>query len=337
MNPALIDVSVLLIFFNRPDLFSQVFEQVKKARPARLFLYQDGPRTDNDMEGIEKCREIVSDIDWDCEVHTKFQNKNYGCDPSGYLADKWAFSITDKCIILEDDCVPSVSFFKFCKEMLDKYEHNPRIWMISGFNHEEISVNVDSDYFFTEFMSIWGWATWRRVIDRWDSQYDFLNNKDQIEKVSRLIDERKLRKDFIQFCKDHKSSGKEHFETILWSSMILNNGLSIMPVKNMINNVGATTNSTHFNSGIKTMPRNYRKIFTMPRYELTFPIKHTDKIEPNERHREEVYKILAWNHPLIKVGRSFEELWLNLKYGNFKNIRKSLRNRAKLCIKTLKG
>ena len=337
MNPALIDVSVLLIFFNRPDLFSQVFEQVKKARPARLFLYQDGPRTDNDMEGIEKCREIVSDIEWECEVHTKFQNKNYGCDPSGYLADKLAFSITDKCIILEDDCVPSVSFFKFCKEMLDKYEHNPRIWMISGFNHEEISVNVDSDYFFTEFMSIWGWATWRRVIDRWDSQYDFLNNKDQIEKVSRLIDERKLRKDFIQFCKDHKSSGKEHFETILWSSMILNNGLSIMPVKNMINNVGATTNSTHFNSGIKTMPRNYRKIFTMPSYELTFPIKHTDKIEPNERHREEVYKILAWNHPLIKVGRSFEELWLNLKYGNFKNIKKSLRNRAKLCIKTLKG
>ena len=121
--PAKTDVAVLLLFFNRPDTFGQVFEQVRLARPSWLFLYQDGPRGERDMAGIEACRQIVSDenIDWECEVHRRYQEKNYGCDPSGYMSHKWAFSIVDKCIVLEDDVVPSQSFFPFCKEMLDRY------------------------------------------------------------------------------------------------------------------------------------------------------------------------------------------------------------------------
>ena len=126
------DIAVLLLFFNRADTFRQVFEAVKEARPSKLFLYQDGPRGERDMAGIEACRAIVSDenIDWECEVHRMYQEKNYGCDPSEYISQKWAFSIVDKCMVLEDDDVPSQSFFPFCKEMLDKYENDERISMI---------------------------------------------------------------------------------------------------------------------------------------------------------------------------------------------------------------
>ena len=124
MKPALVDVPVLILFFNRPQQLSQVFEQVKKARPSRLFLYQDGARNEHDLPGIKACREIVSQIDWECEVERFYQEKNFGCDPSEYISQKWAFSKVDKCIVLEDDDVPSVSFFRFCKEMLDKYEHD---------------------------------------------------------------------------------------------------------------------------------------------------------------------------------------------------------------------
>ena len=59
MKSALVDVPVLILFFNRPQQLSQVFEQVKKARPSRLFLYQDGARNERDLPGIEACREIV--------------------------------------------------------------------------------------------------------------------------------------------------------------------------------------------------------------------------------------------------------------------------------------
>ena len=95
MKEALVDVSVLILFFNRPEPLKQVFAQVREARPARLFLYQDGPRNEKDIEGIRACREVVSQIDWDCEVHQLYQERNYGCDPSEFISQKWAFSQTD--------------------------------------------------------------------------------------------------------------------------------------------------------------------------------------------------------------------------------------------------
>ena len=126
------DISVLILFFNRPEVLKPVFDEVRKAQPARLFLYQDGPRGERDMPGIEACRKIVEQVDWPCEVHRMFQEKNYGCDPSEFISQRWAFSQVDKCIVLEDDDVPTQSFFRFCKEMLDRYENDDRIGMIQG-------------------------------------------------------------------------------------------------------------------------------------------------------------------------------------------------------------
>lgn len=85
-HPAKTDIAVLLLFFTRPDTFGRVFAEVKKARPSRLFLYQDGPRGEQDMPGIEACRKIADDIDWECEVHRMYQDRNYGCDPSEYIS-----------------------------------------------------------------------------------------------------------------------------------------------------------------------------------------------------------------------------------------------------------
>lgn len=146
-HPSQVDVAVLILFFNRPEPLSAVFEQVRKARPSKLFLYQDGARGEKDMPGILACRKVVDEIDWECEVYQWYQEKNFGCDPSEYLSQKWAFSIVEKCIVLEDDDVPSVSFFAFCKELLDRYENDSRICMISGINYDEITPNMPYDYF----------------------------------------------------------------------------------------------------------------------------------------------------------------------------------------------
>ena len=143
--PYKIDVSILILFFNRADVLEKVFEQVRLARPSRLFFYQDGPRGEHDMPGILACRKVVENIDWECEVHTNYQEKNAGCDPSEYLSMKWAFSMTEKLIMLEDDDVPSQSFFPFCKELLDRYENDERIGMIQGCNSEEITPGVEAD------------------------------------------------------------------------------------------------------------------------------------------------------------------------------------------------
>lgn len=338
MKDALVDVSVLILFFNRPNQLGQVFEQVKIARPSRLFLYQDGPRSEKDMPGILACREVVSDIDWKCDVHTLYQEKNYGCDPSEFISQKWAFSMSDKCIVLEDDDIPSQSFFHFCKEMLDRYEDDTRITMISGFNVEEETKDIQEDYFFSTNLSIWGWASWRRVIDQWDEHYTWFDDKQTVSQLENIIRERGYRDDFLPMCRRHKSQGKAFYETILWSHMLLTNGLSIVPRRNLINNLGATADSTHFGGTLETLPSGYRRIFTMKRFEMdafvapndsSFGLKHPKHVMEHLPYRHRTYRIMGWMCPGVKVARSFEELFLNLRYGNFSYIGQAIKNRIK--------
>lgn len=331
MKPALVDISVLILFFNRPQQLSQVFAQVCKARPSRLFLYQDGPRSEKDMPGILACREIVAQVDWECQVETLYQERNYGCDPSEYISQKWAFSHVDRCVVLEDDDMPAVSFFSFCRDMLERYEHDERITMISGFNVEEQTNDVEGDYFFTTNFSIWGWASWRRVVDKWDEHYSWLDNAFAVRQIEELIRERHYRDDFLPMCRKHREQGKAFYETIFWAHMLLSGGLAIVPCRNMINNLGATADSTHFGGSLKTMPRGYRRIFTMRRFEIpeNHKVKHPPYVIEHVAYRQRAYRIMGWMNPMVKVGRSFEELFLNLRYGNFRYIFTSICNRIK--------
>lgn len=325
--PAKIDVAVLLLFFTRSDTFEKAFEAVREARPSKLFLYQDGPRGERDLAGIEACRKIAENIDWECEVYRNYQDRNYGCDPSNYLSQKWAFSIVDKCIVLEDDDVPSQSFFPFCKELLDRYENDERVTMISGFNTDEITPDIQDDYFFTSVQSIWGWASWRRVINRWQGDYAFLDDESSMRLLRSRCKHHGFRQAMIDMARDHRASGKEYYETIMWADMVLNSGLAIMPTRNLINNLGAVNDSTHFSS-LSTMNHRMRRIFTMKRYELDFPLKHPRYVIENVEFKDRYFKVHAWNHPWIKVMNSFEELFLNLKQGNFSYIAKSINRRV---------
>ena len=329
----MIDVSVLILFFNRPDSLREVFAAVRKAAPTRLFLYQDGPRNAGDLAGVEACRAVVSEVDWDCKVERLYQDRNYGCDPSEYMAQKWAFSMVDRCIVLEDDDVPTQSFFRFCKEMLDRYADDERVWMISGFNQEEMTRDVDGDYFFAETFNIWGWASWRRVTDTWDENYSFLDDAAAVDRLKEVIAERGLRDDFLLNCERHRELGRAFYETIFQASMILNNGLAIVSRLNQINNLGASGESTHFAGNVHTMPRGYRKIFTMGKHEMTFPLEHPRYVVPHVAFKRRVFRIMGWGHPWVKMYRSAEELVLNLRYRNFGIIGKAVMRRFKKWFK----
>ena len=328
-HEALVDVSVLLLFHARADHFGQVWQEVKRARPARLFLYQDGPRGEQDEAGIQACRALVADdqIDWECEVHRLYQEKNYGCDPSEYISQRWAFSLTDKCIVLEDDDVPSQTFFTFCKEMLDRYADDPRVTMIAGFNTDEKSP-VEADYFFTQAFSIWGWASWARVVNDWDGEYAWLDGPEQVRRIEEIVRRRKYRSEFLEMCRQHKASGKEYYETIFWSYLLLHDGLAVMPRVNMISNVGMDS-GTHYSGSLATTPRGLRRIFTMGRHDLTFPLRHPAEVAEDFGYKERYYRVNAWGHPWVKVGRSLEELFLNLRYGNFATIGRAIAARIK--------
>lgn len=276
-----VDVAVLLIFFTRVEITIRTFEQIRKARPSRLYLYQDGPRSGrkDDIENIAKCRKsIESMIDWECDVHKFYQEDNLGCDPSEYISQKWMFETEVKGIIIEDDDAMSVSFFCFCKELLDRYEDDTRINIICGMNHLGVYKDCPYDYFFSRLGgAIWGWATWKRVVDSWDSQYKFLGNK-YIKQCLYSEHGKKLSDAFYANCAKHLATGREHYESILGTCGYLNNVVNIVPTKNMTCNCGVGLESTHSTEYHK-LPLSTRRQLFMKTYELEFPLKHPEYIQ----------------------------------------------------------
>ena len=263
-------------------------------------------------------------IDWECEVHKFYQEKNFGCDPSEFLSQRWAFSHENKCIVLEDDDVVSVSFFRFCKELLDKYENDERISMIAGMNHEEVTKDIPYDYFFTSNISIWGWASWSRVVLQWEPDYAFLKDSPTMSLLKGYIDDRGVRKDFLQLAHKHCETGTQYYETILSANMMLNSGLSIVPTKNMVNNIGFSGDSTHFTSSLKMMAKADRKIFEIRRFEVEFPLKHPKYVIENTGYRKRVYEIMAWNRPVDRLWRRIQAAVLKIRYLDFKGFTSSL-------------
>lgn len=306
-HPWEIDVNVLIIFFVRDEVLKQTFEAVRKARPRRLFLWQDGPREGrpDDLGGIARCRQVVENIDWDCEVYTMYNEKNIGCDPSIFYAYKWAFSHVDKCIFLEDDQVPCQSYFQFCKELLDKYENDTRISHICGYNYTEIAPDCDADYLFSSFGS-GAWATWKRVVDEWEGDYAFLQSTVEKNWVRKRYGQ--LAEISLKNAERHQKTGKEFWESIVGCNCMFNNHLVIIPKKNMISNIGLTPNSTHSSTQKKYLPKVTANLFEMPTYEIEFPMKHPKHVLINQSYIKKVYRIMGIGHPFLRCCRKVEYL-----------------------------
>lgn len=319
MKEAKIDVAVLILFFNRPAMLEKVFEQVKQARPSRLYLYQDGPREGrpDDLINIQKCREIVADIDWECEVHRNYQGKNSGCDPSGYLSRKWMFTTEQMGIILEDDCIPSQSFFPFCKELLEKYKDDQRVASICGMNSCEITEYCPYDYFFSTTGSVCGLATWKRVINAWSEYVNFVENDYAVNLFQEVYKNRFKTEKYVQHIKRCNASGVAYFEAIMGGNMLSQNQLLIIPTKNMISNIGFTGESTHGATSFDLMPKGIRRIFNMKTYECEFPLKHPPFMMEDLVFFKKLQRIMGTGYPLVKLYRKCEGVFYKMKVGDF--------------------
>lgn len=320
-NSYLVDVPVLLIFWKRYDIFSKTFESIKKAKPSKLLFYQDGPRNNSDLEDINKCRSLIETIDWKCEIFTHFNNKNVGCDPNVYNAIIWAFSIVDKCIILEDDVVPNNDFFNFCQILLDKYENDTRINMICGMNNQEI-IDRDTSYIFSRFGSIWGWATWKRVIDQWDSTYSLIKSNHY--------------KDFMYYYKTtseydyaikkmitHSKTNIAYHESINLISQISHYQLNIVPTVNLIKNIGLTSDSTHSSENLKLLIKKQREQYNMEQYPINLPLVHPTTVM-QDLSFDEYFRYTRVN----KLIDSIKYQLLKIRYLRFDLIMKSIKKKV---------
>lgn len=307
------DVAVLLIFFTRDKVFAKTFEAVRQARPRKLLLWQDGPRAGrvDDEDGIKRCRKIVENIDWQCEVYRNYQTHNLGCDPSTFYSHKWAFTIVDKCIILEDDCIPSQSFFPFCKELLDKYEFDTRINRICGFNAFSPKY-CPYDYFFSNTGSVWGWATWKRVADTWDESYKILTDEYSLNLLKKKYNNKDFQND-LKKCLRHSKLGIPFWESINTFSRLYNNQVNIISTRSQITNCGITEDATHFPSTMKYISKETLKILSTKGEEVLFPLKEPLFVVDDVFYQEK----LTSNKIIL---RKLDSILKRLVQGEFKSV-----------------
>lgn len=269
--------AVTLIFFNRADTLERVFEKVRMAKPPKLFLVQDGARENNikDAEGICACRKIVENIDWECKVFKNYSEVNLGCGIRPQSGITWSLSQVESTIILEDDCVPEMSFFDYCDEMLEKYRDDERIGYISGLNHFEEWDFGGSSYGFTKGGAIWGWATWRRAWERYDYSVSGINDPYVKKMIKYTLANDKKRIPLWE--KTHafvKAGTKISYWDVQWGFVkYSNNQLVIVPKYNQISNIGVGADSTHAIQNYKTH-RKYVDFNCMPTKPLEFPLTH---------------------------------------------------------------
>lgn len=266
------EIPILLITFNRPFYTKSVLSEIKKHKPKVLYIFQDGARIENSGD-IEKCQEvkemIENEVDWNCELITNYQNQNLGCGYGPVKAITWFFENVDKGIILEDDCLPSSCFFKFCEELLIKYENIHEVSIISGTN---LLVNWKANkpsYLFSLFGNTWGWASWKRSWINFNHSMDGFNDVELRDRIKKFIANDTY---YNQLMSDFKIYSNPERKLDVWDYQWYFNRLSmktysIVPSVNLISNIGFGEDANH------TFDRD-ANISGLPILDLKFPLQY---------------------------------------------------------------
>jgi len=236
----------------------------------------DGPRENKPGEK-EKClaaRKIIDRIDWECEVYKKYSDANLGCKIGISSGIDWFFKNVEQGIILEDDCLPSQSFFWFCEELLNKYKNNEKIMMISGDNFQNGRQRGDGSYYFSKFSHIWGWATWRRAWEHYSVNMEGYPKFKQDKKINAIWSKEYIRKYWLDTF-DQAYENKIDTWDYQWAFSIWKmDGLCVIPNYNLISNIGFRDDATHTKSASKLANQKIQSMDI---------IKHPSKIEQNKK------------------------------------------------------
>ena len=238
---------IAYIIFNRPRHTRETFAAIRAQRPATLLIIADGPREGHptDSDRCRETREIVEEIDWPCQVLHNYATQNMGCKRRVSSGIDWVFEQVERAIILEDDCLPNDDFFSFCDTLLDRYEHDERVWVVTGNNFQGGQIRGDAAYYFSKYNQCWGWATWRRAWQHYRVDLPFWpewkHTKDwrakTLDSVERTVWSRLL---------DRVKNGEIDTWDYQWTACAwYHAGLTATPNVNLVTNLGFGPDATH--------------------------------------------------------------------------------------------
>jgi len=270
---------ILFLIFNRPAQTERVFAEIARAQPSKLLIVADGPRSDRrgEVERCEAVRRIVERVNWDCEILRNYSDVNLGCGRRVASGLEWTFSLVEEAIVLEDDTLPSPSFFPFCEQLLDKYRDDTRVMHISGNNYLSTASRREHSYYFSRYDHIWGWATWRRAYRHYDFEmalWPALREKRWLQAYLGNGIEAQWWQDSFNRASTGTRSIYDSWDTQWLYSIWTQNGLSITPSVNLVTNIGWDANATHTSA-------TDNPLSVLPLGEIQFPLRHPPQMVPD--------------------------------------------------------
>lgn len=296
MKTNYLETPVLFLVFNRPDTAEKVFQRIRMAKPRRLFVSADGPRANKvgEQQKCETTRALIKGIDWKCELYTNYSKTNLGCRIAVSSGIDWFFSHVDEGIILEDDCVPDVSFFSFCQSLLDYYRNDERIMHIGGVNFQDGVIRGPWSYYFSKINHVWGWATWKRAWKKYDVDIKSFPRLLEQNGLFSLFPDSVMRRYWMKNFGRVYRKERDTWDYQWQYAMSVNNGLAILPNQNLVSNIGFDTGATHTSGG-------FHELSNRPTTNLT-TIVHPTFVVPDIE--ADMYAFRKYTNP-----NKFRKLW----------------------------
>jgi hypothetical protein len=302
--PALpLTTPVVFIVFNRPDCTMMSLAAIRAVRPQWLYVVADGPREDRAGE-VALCaavRAVVDrGIDWPCEVLRDYAPAHLGCARRVSSGLDGVFACEKTAIILEDDCVPEPTFFRYAEELLDYYQTDPRVFVVSGTNQQFRDFTCPHSYFFSRYNHCWGWATWARAWRHFDFTMKTWPDFVQSGELASFFRDPNLTARWRDIL-DPVARGEVDSWAYRWVFACWRNGaLSALPRRALVKNIGFDKRATH----TRRVRRELRELVTEP---MRFPLVHPPRIERNaeaDRHTEAMmYRSPSWPRRLLAPVR----------------------------------
>ena len=259
---------VIFIIFNRPDLTEIVFKAISQARPKKLLIIADGPRFSEEVVKCEEARSIINKVDWDCELLTDLSDINLGCKKRVSSGLDWAFGLVEEAIILEDDCLPTLSFFNFCQTLLEYYRFDERIMHISGNNFQFGKSRTPYSYYFSKYAHCWGWASWRRAWKYYDKDMKTWPELKKLKIFDTIYDDPHEQRYWTDIF-DRTHEGNIDTWDYQWTfACWIQSGLSILPNVNLVSNIGFHGDATH--------TKGSSRFANLPTKAMEFHLRHPE-------------------------------------------------------------
>jgi hypothetical protein len=294
------EIPIVMILFKRADKTLEILKRIAEVKPSKLYLLSDEGRNDEEKKMVARCRSLIEEnITWDCEVMKNYAPENRGVYENIGLGAKWVFEREPWAIFLEDDNLPELTFFQYCKELLYKYKYDNRILWICGTNYlGKYSSDTGASYMFTKHLLPCGWASWsNKFLEYYDGELELAEDQELVNRVKYEYENKSLYEQQIssvnrELKRKHAGIKYNSWDFQMAFSIRAENLYGISPCNNQIKNIGVDEFSEHGGSSFDNVMT--RRFCGMDSYPLNFPLVHPKTVLIDREYEKKITNIILY-------------------------------------------